>query len=121
VEVDQQVLAPGFAPAGMLEVAGEAGPAVNLDEQVGQVDPGEVPGDLLLERDAPLGQLLGRERGEHQPTLLDSHRLVLRPVPVEPSQFFLQLGPAFLQSGRPVLGELEQAAKVLAIPGPLLA
>jgi hypothetical protein len=105
----------------VLEVAGEVGPAIDLEEQVGQVDPGEVLGDLRLQRGAPLGRLLGRERGEHQPTLLDSHRIVLRPVPVEPSQFLLQLGPAFLQSGRPVLGELEQSAKVLAIPGPLLA
>ena len=95
-------MAPGLAAAGVLEVAAEAGPAVDLDEQLGQLDPGEVLGDLLLQRDAPLGRLLGRERGEHQPTLLDPHRVVLRPVPVEPGQLLLQLGPARKRSAATV-------------------
>ena len=49
VEVHPQVLGAGLPPAGVLEVAGEVGPAIDLDEQVGQVDPGEVLGDLLLQ------------------------------------------------------------------------
>jgi hypothetical protein len=59
--------------------------------------------------------------GKRRPTGLDPHRLVQRPVPVEPRQLFLQLGPPLLQPERPILRKMEQAADVLAISGPSLA
>ncbi len=118
VQVYQQVFGAGLTAAGMLEVAGESGPAVDLEEQVGQVDPGQVLGDLLLQRDTPFGRVLGRERGEHQASRLEPHHVVLRPVAVEPGQLLLQLGPALLQPGRSVLGELKQVADVPAVLGP---
>jgi hypothetical protein len=119
--MQRQVFGAGLAAAGRFEVAVEAGLAIDLEEKIGRVDPGQVAGDLLPESSARPERLLGREWREHEPAPFDSHRVVPRPVAMESGQFLLQFGPTRLQPGRPFLGEPEQAADVPAFLGPPLS
>jgi hypothetical protein len=114
----QEVLGAGLGAAGMHEAAAEVCPAVHLDQQIGEFDPGQALGHVLLEPLSTLGQLLATDRADREVVANQADEIVGRQPTIESIEQQLQLGLALLQTLSPVLCGTRKAAGLGPQRGP---
>ena len=99
-EVGGQVGGAAGGTTGVGEQVEERAPAVNFDEQVGQVDLGEPPAQLVVGGLHLRWPLVGVDTRHHQPAVFDPHAAAsgLGQGSVKPTELVVELGSQLGQS-----------------------
>jgi len=114
IEMAGQVLASGLPTAGVLETAAEAGPAIDLDQQLAQLHLGQPLIDEPFEDHGALRSHFGFERGDDELPIFHPDPRVTLQQGVDSSQDRLQLGLTLHQAYRALVGDLELLAHLAA-------
>lgn len=92
VQVGHEVLGSALGATRMLEAFREPGLTVDLDDQIGELDPRQSLADLLLQSDGRCRAILRRMRGHDDGVLLETnHAVAARKDLVQPSKSNVKL------------------------------
>src|SRR6266851_4549388 len=119
--MDDQVSGARLGAAGVLERTGEAGPAIDLDQKIRQVQLGQACYDLIAQVLGAGRRIFASHRADDQVVTDAPDVFVLRKAAIETSQDRLQFGLPLAQARFSILRCTSQSASV-CLPGwPLFA